>query len=205
MVTDRIARGLDEYVGGLRDSLQKLDTDEIARVVEIIFRAFERGKKIFTMGNGGHASTASHMINDIAKHTICSDEKDTVVSEKRFRTLCLNDSVALLTSIANDMGYEHIFSEQLASWCEEGDVVIGISASGSSENIIKAFEVAKSRGATSICLSGKGGGKAKDFADICIVVPSDKTVQIEDAHLAIVHALCDELKKKVQGRDELKG
>ena len=200
-----VAKGLGAYMNDLGSTLQKIDTRPIARMVEVIFKACEEGKKVFTMGNGGHANTAAHMINDIAKHTISSDEKDAVVSEKRFRTLCLNDSVSLVTGIANDMGYDHVFSEQLASWCEEGDVVIGISGSGNSENILKAFEVARSRGATGICLSGKGGGKAKSVADICIVVPGDKMVQIEDAHLAISHAVADELKRIIQGRAELKG
>ena len=75
--------------------------------------------------------------------------------------MCLNDSVSLMTGVANDMGYDHVFSEQLKNWCQEGDVVIGISGSGNSPNVLNAFEVAKQRGATTICLSGKGGGKAK--------------------------------------------
>jgi len=202
---DKVSRGLSEYMEGLSVSLGKLDTRQIAQMVEVILEARQAGKKIFTMGNGGHANTAAHMINDIAKHTISSDEKDAVVSGKRFRTMCLNDSVSLLTGVANDMGYEYIFSEQLENWCEEGDVVIGISGSGNSANILKAFEVAKSRGATSICLSGKDGGKARDAADICIVAPGDKMVQIEDAHLAITHAVADELKKIIQTRTELEG
>ena len=157
------------------------------------------------MGNGGHGNTAAHMVNDIAKHSISSDTKDSVVTAKRFRTMCLNDSVSLLTGVANDMGYDHVFSEQLKNWCQEGDVVIGISGSGNSPNVLKAFEVAKERGATTICFSGKGGGKAKQLADICVVVPSDKMVQIEDVHLAINHAVADELKKALQGRTTLIG
>ena len=120
-----------------------------------------KGKKILTMGNGGHGNTAAHMINDIAKHTISSDAKDAWSRTSVFSTMCLNDSVSFMTGVANDMGYDHIFSEQLKNWCEEGDVVIGISGSGNSPNVLKAFEVAKSRGATTICFSGKGGGKAK--------------------------------------------
>ena len=157
------------------------------------------------MGNGGHCNTAAHMINDFAKHTVSSDTKDTVVTEQRFKTMCLNDSVSFVTGLANDMGYEHIFSEQLKNWCAAGDVVIGISGSGNSPNVLRAFEVAKARGATAICLSGKGGGRAKDVADICVVVPSDKMVQIEDVHLAINHAVADELKKAIQARAALAG
>ena len=205
METRQIIAGMNEYVEELCATLKQLDTAQLAQIVAVLLRAQEDGKNIFTMGNGGHGNTAAHMINDIAKHTVSSDEKDSVVTAKRFRTMCLNDSVSLMTGVANDMGYDHVFSEQLKSWCGEGDVVIGISGSGNSPNVLKAFEVAKQRGATTICLSGKGGGKAKQQADICVVVPSDKMVQIEDVHLAINHAVADELKKAVQERTSLTG
>jgi D-sedoheptulose 7-phosphate isomerase len=205
MNTERIAAGLDEYMAGLSKTLRELDTGQLAKIVEVILKAQENGKQIFTMGNGGHANTAAHMINDLAKHTISSDTKDAVVAEKRFRTMCLNDSVSFVTGIGNDMGYDHIFSEQLRNWCGPGDVVIGLSGSGNSENVLKAFAVAKACGATTICLSGKGGGKSKAVADICVVVPSNKMVQIEDVHLAINHAVADELKKLIQSRTEVSG
>ncbi len=205
METRQVIAGLDEYVKELCATLKQLDTAQLAQIVAVLLQAQENGKSIFTMGNGGHGSTAAHMVNDFAKHSITSDKKDTVVSTRRFRTLCLNDAVSLLTALANDMGYEHVFSEQLNNWCQEGDVVIGISGSGNSPNVLKAFEVAKQRGATSICFSGKGGGKARELADICVVVPSDKMVQSEDVHLAITHALSDELKKALQGRTTLTG
>lgn len=205
MEPKEIKSGLRGYFQRLGDTLQHLDTEKIARMVEILAHAQSQNRQIFTMGNGGHGNTAAHMINDLAKHTVSSDAKDSVVSEKRFRTMCLNDSVSFLTGLGNDLGYEHVFSEQLKNWCQEGDVVIGISGSGNSPNVLKAFEVARERGAISICLSGKGGGKAKEAADLCIVVPSDKMVQIEDAHLAINHAVADELKKLIQDRQDLAG
>ena len=200
-----ISQGIADYMTSLSTTLRQLDVDQLAKVVEVLLKAQQQGKKILTMGNGGHGNTASHMINDFAKHTVSSDSKAAVVTEKRFRTMCLNDSVSFVTGISNDMGYDYIFSEQLKNWCEPGDVVIGISGSGNSENVLKAFDVAKSLGATTICLSGKGGGKAKAIADICIVVPSSKMVQIEDVHLAINHALADELKKLIQNRSEITG
>ncbi len=205
MDTSQVIAGLDGYMKGLAATLEQLDTAQLARIVAVLLEAQENGKSVFTMGNGGHGNTAAHMINDIAKHSISSDQKDSVVTAKRFRTMCLNDSVSLLTGVANDMGYDHVFSEQLKNWCQAGDVVIGISGSGNSPNVLRAFEVAKERGATTICLSGKGGGKAREQADICVVVPSDKMVQIEDVHLAINHAVADELKKAVQQRTKLTG
>ena len=205
METRQVIAGINEYMAGLCATLKQLDTAQLAEIVAVLLRAQEEGKNIFTMGNGGHANTAAHIINDIAKHSISSDAKDNVVTAKRFRTMCLNDSVSLMTGVANDMGYDYIFSEQLESWCGEGDVVIGVSGSGNSPNVLRAFEVAKRRGATTICLSGKGGGKARQQADICVVVPSSKMVQIEDVHLAINHAVADELKKAVQARTSLTG
>jgi D-sedoheptulose 7-phosphate isomerase len=200
-----IKSGIRTYMHQVAETLETLDPEPLARMVEVIYEAQRQNKRIFTMGNGGHANTAAHMINDLAKHTVSSDDKDAVVTEKRFRTMCLNDSVSFLTGLANDMGYDCVFSEQLKNWCEPGDVVIGVSGSGNSPNVLKAFEVAKACGATTICLSGKGGGKSKDLADICVVVPSQKMVQIEDVHLAINHAVADELKKIIQNRNDLKG
>jgi D-sedoheptulose 7-phosphate isomerase len=146
------------------------------------------------------------MINDLAKHTITSDDKKSVVAEHlRFRTMCLNDSVSILTAIGNDMGYDYIFSEQVANWVQAGDVVIGISVSGNSPNVLLAFKEAKKRGATTICFSGFEGGKARDVADLSIIVPAHKGVQAEDIHLMITHMISDELKRLVQGRQTLMG
>ena len=205
MNIEKVKQGLKDYMQMLCETLAAVDIDQLAQVAGVLYKAYEGEKQIFTMGNGGHANTAAHMINDIAKHTTSSDDKDKFVSDKRFRTMCLNDSISFVTGIANDVGFDYIYSEQLNNWCNPGDVVIGVSGSGNSPNVLNAFEVAKQRGATSICFSGKGGGKSKDAADICIVVPSSKMVQVEDVHLAINHAIADELKKLVQNRTEITG
>ena len=205
MKKNDVQSGLFDYFNRLSQVLSTLDTEKIAEMVRIMYDAYKHESSIFTMGNGGHANTAAHIINDFAKHTVSSDDKHDAVVGKRFRTMCLNDSVSFVTGIGNDMGFDYIFSEQLENWCDKGDVVIGISGSGNSENILKAFETAHDKGARTVCLSGKDGGKAKDLADLCIIVQTDKMVQIEDAHLAICHAVADELKKIVQNRTELKG
>lgn len=197
---------LKAYAGAIQETAAKLPWDAITQTVEALWRCCRAGKKIMTMGNGGHSNTAAHMINDLAKHTVSSDDKTKVVAEGlRFRTLCLNDSVSFVTGIGNDMGYDHIFSEQVANWVEPGDVLIGISGSGNSKNILLAFEEAKKRGATTICYSGFEGGKARAVADISIVVPCHKMVQVEDFHLMINHMVADELKRLVQQRQELAG
>ena len=194
------------YAQDLQEVLGTLPWDEIVRTVEVLWQCCLRGGRIFTMGNGGHCNTAAHMINDLAKHTVSSDNKQAVVAQQfRFRTLCLNDSASFVTGIGNDMGFDQIFSEQVANWAEPGDVVLGISGSGNSKNILRAFEEARKRGATTICFCGFEGGKARDLADLCIVVPCHKMVQVEDVHLIISHMIADELKRLVQGRQELAG
>jgi len=197
---------LKAYTSGIQEVLDKLPWDAIAQAVEVLWQCCQRGGRIFTMGNGGHSNTAAHMINDLAKHTVSSDNKEAVVAgDRRFRTMCLNDSVSFLTGIGNDMGFDFIFSEQVANWVEPGDVVIGISGSGNSKNVLLAFEEARKRGATTICFSGFEGGKALRVADINIVVPCRKMVQVEDIHLMINHMIADELKRLVQNRGELVG
>jgi len=199
-------KNLKTYAQDLQEVLGTLPWDEIVRTVEVLWQCCLRGGRIFTMGNGGHCNTAAHMINDLAKHTVSSDNKQAVVAQQfRFRTLCLNDSASFVTGIGNDMGFDQIFSEQVANWAEPGDVVLGISGSGNSKNILKAFEEARKRGATTICFSGFEGGKARNLADLCIVVPCHKMVQVEDVHLIISHMIADELKRLVQGRQELAG
>ena len=198
--------GLRAYVQMYRGVCDSLPYDKISRMVDLLWQACRTGKRIFTMGNGGHCNTASHMINDIAKHTVSSDDKTKVVADgNRFKTMCLNDSMSFVTGIANDMGYDAIFAEQLENWAEPGDVVIGISGSGNSANVINAFRVARKKGATAIALTGFKGGRSATEADLCIVVPCEKMVMVEDFHMMIAHMVADELKKLVQNRTELKG
>jgi D-sedoheptulose 7-phosphate isomerase len=198
--------GLKSYVALYRSVSENLPWDKISRMVDLLWQACRTGKRIFTMGNGGHCNTASHMINDIAKHTVSSDDKtQVVVDANRFKTMCLNDSMSFVTGLANDMGFEHVFAEQLANWAEPGDVVIGISGSGNSANVLNAFRMAKKKGASTIALAGFKGGKSATEADLCIVVPCEKMVMVEDFHMMISHMVADELKKLVQNRTDLKG
>ena len=205
MQKQAMENNLRKYARQYTELCEKLPYDDITRMVKILWNAAKSEKTIFTMGNGGHCNTASHMINDFAKHTVSSDDKKKVVTGTRFKTLCLNDSMSFVTGIANDMGFDNVFAEQLENMAQRGDVVIGISGSGNSENILRAFDVAKRKGATTICLTGFAGGKAQTTAVLCIVVPCDKMVMVEDFHLMITHMVADELKKLVQKRKGLTG
>lgn len=194
-----VRKGIKDYAGGIREVFGRLPVNTIEEIIKTLMKAYEDGKKVITMGNGGHGATASHLINDLAKHTVVSDKKDEVIVKgKRFKTLCLNDNMATLTSWANDVGYEDCFSEQLVNWVEEGDVVIAITGSGSSQNMLNAFEVARKQGATTIALTGYQGGKIKDVADICFIVPSDNISFIEDVHMSLTHMWCDIIRKILQ-------
>lgn len=202
---DHVAN-LKTYTAALQEVLDHLPYEAISQTVEVLWKNVNEGKCIYTMGNGGHCNTASHMINDLAKHTVSSDDKKQVVAQNlRFRTACFNDSMSFVTGIGNDMGFDYIFSEQVINWVKPGDVVIGISGSGNSKNILNAFEEAKKIGATTICYSGFQGGKARAIADINIIVAHNKMVQVEDVHLMINHMIADELKRLVQNRTELVG
>jgi len=201
-----IQNEIKDYLSGTREVFGRVPVSTIEEIIKVLLKAYEDGKKVITMGNGGHASTASHLINDLAKHTIVSDKKDKVIVKgKRFKTLCLNDNMPTLTSWANDVGYEDCFSEQLANWVEEGDVVIGITGSGNSQNILNAFEVAKRQRAISIALTGYQGGKIKDVADICFIVPSDNISFIEDVHFSLTHLWCDIIRGIIQKKYTDKG
>jgi len=187
---------IEKYFVGLAQVLPNLPTKEISEMVEYLLQVYREGGTVFTMGNGGHGSTAAHAINDLNKHTVSNDERTRIaVTGKRFRAVCLNDSISTLTAWANDMGWENVFSQQLENWVKPGDLVIGISESGNSRNILKAFEVAKASGAKTICLSGLTGGKARDLVNLCILVPSEDVLFVEDTHLAIFHCVCQCIRK----------
>lgn len=195
-------KNIKNYLDDIKKTIDKLPQEKIKNIIEIILKAFENNRTVFTMGNGGHGSTASHWINDLAKHLVVSEDKTkVVVSGKRLKTLCLNDSISTLTGWANDTGYENCFSEQLKNWVKKGDVVIGITGSGNSENVLRAFEVAKKAKAKTICLSGKTGGKAKSMTDCCIVVDSYHDGYIEDCHMILAHLISNILKNIIQTKN----
>ena len=154
----------------------------IARIVPVLLEARAQERTIYFFGNGGSASTASHLVADIGKATIRGDGR-------RFKCVALNDNVPTLTAWANDTDYSRVFSEQLATLAHKGDVAFGISGSGNSPNVLSAMAVARSLGLATIGLTGMGGGKLKDAVEIPVVVPSNSMQHIEDVHLLIGHLL----------------
>ena len=178
------------YTSRLNEILNALPADKFIEINNVLQDARETGKQIFVIGNGGSAAAASHMVCDFGKNT-------RQPGKNRMRAICLNDNVPSVMAYANDEGYEVIFSEQLLALGKAGDVLIAISGSGNSANILKALETARQMQIKVIGLTGFQGGKMKALTDICLVVPSDSMEMIEDVHLIINHILAGLLRGAV--------
>lgn len=169
------------YLEYLNSVLKGIDTAEIGRFIQTLLDARERGATIYFIGNGGSAATASHFANDLAIGTNSYD--------KPFRVISLTDNQAVITALGNDLGYEEIFVRQLRVLGVAGDVVVGISASGNSPNLVRTFEYAKSAGIKTVALTAFDGGKMKQMADECVHVPTapKEYGPAEDAHMVLDH------------------
>ena len=176
------------YFTTLQATLDRLATDPIDAVIRTLHEARQNGRKVFIMGNGGSASTASHFVCDLAKNTRHPDWPD-------YRVIGLTDNMALVTAFANDEGYENVFAQQLAMLVEADDVVIAISASGNSPNVLRAIELANSRSALTIGFTGFNAGKLGPLADLHVHVPSDCIEQVEDIHLILEHLITKALRE----------
>ena len=185
-----------KYIEKIKGILDAFPNDNFERLIETFLKAYTDGKHIFVMGNGGSASTASHLACDINKN-VCTG------CEKRFKVLCLNDNFATMLAYANDVSYADIFVEQLKNFFVEGDVVVGISGSGNSLNVIKAIDYAKTHGGNTIGLCGYSGGRLYHLVDIPILVPVNDMQKVEDIHMIVVHMtmqrLLEELNDKAEG------
>ena len=174
------------YIDKLEQGLRAIDPAAIVEVVEALERARLEQRTLFIIGNGGSAATASHMANDLQK--LASQGKD-----EAFRAIALTDNVPLLTAWGNDEDYTAVFVRQLEALARDGDLLIAITGSGNSPNIVRAMEWAKSAGLETIALLGFDGGKAKDFADHVLLFPEDHYGRIEDAHMILEHMIANYL------------
>jgi len=178
------------YTSQLTEVLNALPEDKFAEINNVLQDARETGRQVFVIGNGGSAAAASHMVCDFGKNT-------REAGKNRMRAICLNDNAPSVLAYANDEGYDVIFSEQLLTLGRPGDILIAISGSGNSTNILKGIETARQMQIKVIGLTGFKGGKMKDMTDICLVVPSDSMEIIEDVHLIINHILAGLLRGSV--------
>ena len=173
---------IEDYLATVRQTLTELPTAEIQRLVDSILSARAADKQIFVFGNGGSAATASHFACDLGKGTIQR-------GKRRLRVISLCDQIPMMTAWANDADYSDIFVEQLGNLLNEEDLVIGISSSGNSPNVLKALRYAKDQRATTAALTGFRGGQVKDIVDQCLIVPSTSVQIIEDIHLILGHII----------------
>ncbi len=178
-------------------TLKALDVQEINAALNLLEQTFEGGNTVFVFGNGGSSATASHYQNDfnkgVSEHT-----------EKKFNFQCLNDNVATVMAVANDIGFEEVFRFQLTGHMKPGDVVMAISGSGNSKNVLNAVEYAKSQGAKVIGLTGFGGGKLKELADVSLHVPINSMQITEDIHMVFDHLMMSIFYRDLAGIEHLK-
>lgn len=186
---------ITDYFGGLKKIFDKIKWKDIEEISNIIYEAYTNERTIFILGNGGSASTASHFACDLGKGTL-SRVYD--MSEKRFRVVSLTDNAATISAYANDLSFDDIFIQQLRNLVNKGDVVIAITGSGNSKNVVKAMKYGRDCGAITIGMLGFDGGKVKKFLDKYVVVPSSHYGRIEDMHLILEHLITDYLRKKIK-------
>ncbi len=181
---------IKQYWHELACAMQAMPFDILTSAAEMLLDCYRRGCTVFILGNGGSAATASHFACDLAKGTQAT-------GLPAFRVVSLSDNVPLLTAWANDTSYERIFAEQLATLVRPADVLVAISASGNSSNVLAAARAAQQSGAITIALTGQPGGKLSRLANLAIRVPAQSIEQVEDAHLVIAHSLCVVLREQL--------
>jgi D-sedoheptulose 7-phosphate isomerase len=179
---------LREYLRQVGEALAAVSEKEVLRVGEALLRARQRGSTVYLLGNGGSAATASHAANDLTK-------TGSVNGGLALRTVSLPDNVSMLTAWANDTSFENVFSAQLEALLRPGDLVVAISGSGNSPNVLRAVETAREMDALSIGLIGFAGGRLREMVDLSVVVPGVAQGPIEDVHLILVHVLSQILKR----------
>ncbi len=171
----------DEYWENLGNAFGGLDRKEFYRAVDILTEAYRGGRQIFCVGNGGSAATANHFVCDFGKNAVQDP------SRRRFRMISLSDNVEKITAFGNDVAFDEIFRQQMINLMDEGDVLLAISASGNSPDLVRACEYAREKNGLIITVSGYNGGKIREFADASLVAHLESYEQIEDIHMIIMH------------------
>jgi D-sedoheptulose 7-phosphate isomerase len=180
------------YLDRLKALIDTLDLDAFDQMVNHILEAYQRRARIFVMGNGGSGATASHLACDINKGC-CID------LDNKFKVICLNDNIPTMLALANDIAYEVVFEEPLKNFFNPGDLVIGISGSGNSENVLRAVRYASDHQGLTIGWSGFGGGKLAEMVDLPLVVASHDMQQVEDIHMIFTHMLMQSVYAALHG------
>jgi D-sedoheptulose 7-phosphate isomerase len=180
-----------DYLNRVRELLGAIKVADVDRAIALVLEAYERRQTVFVCGNGGSASTASHLAADLGKNTVTP-------GRPRLRVLSLNDNMAWFSALANDLGYENVFVEQIGNLLEPGDLLIALSASGNSPNVVRAAEFVKQRGGRVVALVGFEGGRLRELADVAVHIGASEYGPVEDGHLIISHAFTQALRQRVQ-------
>jgi len=185
----------EHYLEGLKSVLDSINRNEINAVVADLNDAYQNGKQVFVVGNGGSAATASHMACDLGKTVL---GKNHTQYRKRFKVIALNDNMPLITAWGNDVSYDLVFSEQLRNLANQGDVLVVITGSGNSPNVLCAVEAARELDVKTIGFLGFDGGRVKPMLDRSILVESENYGFVEDAHMILNHLITAHFKKTFQ-------
>ncbi len=181
-----------DYLSSLTVLLGQLDPDAIVRVVDVLYDCWERGARLVLCGNGGSASTASHLVCDLSKNIYLEGGKP-------FEVVALTDSPAVLLAWGNDTHFDNVFAGQARTWVRQSDVLLAISGSGNSPNVLEAVNVAKEIGAITIGLCGYSGGKLAESVDYALTARRDNMQQVEDVHMILGHILFSALRDRIKG------
>ncbi len=173
---------IKEYYEGLASTFNKLDYKEISLAMNALVDCYENGGTVYVFGNGGSSSTASHMVCDFNKGV-------SMKKSKKFNFVCLSDNTPILTALANDVSYEDVFAYQIEKILDKKDLVLAISGSGNSKNIIKAIKVAKAAGVKVIGMTGYDGGQLYKMADYHLHAPINDMMKAEDIHMSFDHMM----------------
>ena len=186
---------LQESARVKEEILDNIETVKIiAKIAEVIIQAYRKGKKVILFGNGGSAADAQHIAAElVGKYYL---------ERAPLPAIALTVNTSSLTAIGNDYSFAQVFVKQLEALGEAGDVAIGISTSGNSENVLKALKVAKKKGLITIGFTGEKGGRLKDAVDYCLHIPSDDTPRIQEGHITVGHIICEIVERELFGPDE---
>ena len=182
-----------DYLRSLSALLEQIDPDAVAKVADVLYGCWERGARLVLCGNGGSASTASHLVCDLSKNIYLEGGRP-------FEVVALTDSAAVLLAWGNDTDFSNVFAGQARTWLRAGDVLLAISGSGNSPNVLAAVKVGCEVGATTIGLCGYSGGRLAEMADLALVARRDNMQQVEDVHMVLGHVLFSALRDRINGR-----
>jgi D-sedoheptulose 7-phosphate isomerase len=196
--------GAGEYLARLQAELDRINPADIERLADVLYEAWEQGRFVFLFGNGGSATTASHFAEDLAKN--CVRAEDLMAGTgRRLKVMSLTDNVGWITALANDLGYDQVFLQQLAHYGGEGDLAIAISGSGNSPNVIVAVDWANRHGLVTFGMTGFDGGALKKCQKTGIHVALDDMAMVESIHVCVGHWVVDDLAARVNGLGRYEG